>query len=135
MMGLLERLLGPAIILSVVGATAYSIWSSTRARGRLLEGVCTRCGRPDPMVTLPDGERMVRMCPACAATTTRHHRAGYAFFLIAGILAALVVAVGVAADLAAGRRLPPEALELLIPVVMPLGAAWWIRRRMSKEDD
>ena len=134
-MDLLERLLGPAIILSVVGATAYSIWSSTRARGRLVEGVCTRCGRPDPRVTLSDGERVVKMCAACAATTTRHNRAGYAFFLVAGIVTALVVTAGVAADLAAGRRLPPQALELLIPVVMPFGAAWWIRRRISKEGD
>jgi len=132
MMDLLEQVLGPAIILSVVGVTAYSIWSNTRSQARSLQGICTRCGRPNPTHVLSDGRRMVSMCDTCARTTRRHHWAAYYFFLWTGILAGIVVAVGLATDLSRGYRISGEAITLLVPVAMPLAAAWWIWHRIQR---
>jgi hypothetical protein len=121
------ELVGGAVILSIIGVTAYSGWSRQRANRRSLEGVCGRCGRANRTQKVSDGQRKVRMCDACAGATDRHHRAAYYFFLSTGTVATSVVAVALAMDLHAGRRWPAQALELLVPIVSPFIAAWWIQ--------
>ena len=128
---LLERAVGPIILLSVVGLTGWSIWSSQKSRARQGIGLCARCGRMPGTRGLSDGLERVTMCEACAVKTTRHHVAAYYFFLGAGVLTLALVTFGLTMDVRRGHALSTDTLGLAVPVILPFLIAWQIRKRIG----
>jgi len=134
-MMLLERLVGPLILVVLLGLTALSLRSSSLSRARQRDGLCARCGRLPGHERVSDGESTVTMCDACARTSVRNHLAGYYFFLGAGVLLSTATAYVLALDLTRGHHPSWSSLWLALPVAAPFLIALGIRRRMRISSD
>jgi len=116
-----------AIVVAIL-ALLYLAWRGRRSSARVARGTCPRCGRARAVQDVAEASGDDGLCPRCADTTQRNHRAAFWFFLALGAIALVLIGQGALSDIRAGFGVGWEYIPMtFLSVGLPLALAVLVR--------